>query len=188
MTDDPKPALRQLYRAMRAGFVASLSKAEREQLERQLALVAAPATRGFHTPGSYSATGDEIDPHVIEHAFASTAFPRIDDKTMTFRRSHWADLKSGYAGILEPSADMPQVVPDMLLVPLVAIMLDGTRLGQGQGHYDKALAALRQFAPVRTIGIAWDIQIADLLPREPWDIPVDFIATPTRLVDCRALR
>jgi 5-formyltetrahydrofolate cyclo-ligase len=43
-------------------------------------------------------------------------------------------------------------------------------------------------APVRTVALAWDVQVADDLPRDAWDIPVDFIATPTRLVDCRRLR
>ena len=69
-----------------------------------------------------------------------------------------------------------------------ATILSGVRLGQGRGYYDRALAALRRRQPVLAIGLAWECQIAPALVAEPWDMPLDMIATPQRLVDCRKSR
>jgi 5-formyltetrahydrofolate cyclo-ligase len=41
---------------------------------------------------------------------------------------------------------------------------------------------------VLAIGLAWECQIAPALVAEPWDMPLDMIATPQRLVDCRKSR
>ena len=78
--------------------------------------------------------------------------------------------------------------PDVLLVPLLAVTLSGVRLGQGRGYYDRALAALRRRQHVLAIGLAWECQIAPTLMAEPWEMPLDMIATPQRLVDCRKSR
>src|SRR6187455_2692613 len=49
-----------------------------------------------------------------------------------------------------------------------------TRLGHGKGHYDRALAHLREAGPVLAIGIGWESQISDApLPRDEWDVPLD---------------
>lgn len=188
MTDDPKPALRRLFREQRHRFVAGLTLVEREALYRDLAKVAAPAVAGFNLPGSYAAVGDEIDPTQIEHGFAAIAFPRIIGSQISFHRASWDQLVPGSFGIPQPSPDAQQVAPDLLLVPLLAVTPAGVRLGQGKGHYDRAIAELRRIAPVQTVALAWDVQIADALPVDPWDMPVDFIATPTRLFDCARLR
>jgi 5-formyltetrahydrofolate cyclo-ligase len=185
---DSKAQLRWLFRDARRRYVAVLSQAERDGLHRDLARVAAPAVRGFSLPGSYAAVGDEIDPVEIEHGFAAVAFPRVDGQGLSFHRSRWDALVPGSFGIPEPLASAPRVAPDLLLVPMVAVTLAGVRLGQGKGFYDRALAALRRAAPVRTVALAWDCQIADALPADAWDIAVDYVATPTRLVDCRAFR
>jgi 5-formyltetrahydrofolate cyclo-ligase len=47
-------------------------------------------------------------------------------------------------------------------------------LGQGGGHYDRALSLLGQAI---TVGIAWSIQEIDFLPADPWDMPLNHILT-----------
>jgi 5-formyltetrahydrofolate cyclo-ligase len=89
------------------------------------------------------------------------------------------ELSPGYRGIPEPRPDLPAVRPDVVLVPLVAADRNGHRLGQGGGHYDRTLAALRAQGPVLAIGLAWDMQIMPDIPASPWDQPLDAIATPT---------
>lgn len=184
MTDNPKPALRRLFRERRQQFVAGLSTAEREALYADLARIAAPVVAGFTHIGSYAAVGDEIDPVQIEHGFAAVAFPRIDGATISFHQAAWRELVPGPMNILQPSFDAPRIMPDLLLVPLLAVTATGVRLGQGKGYYDRAIADLRRTTRSRTVALAWDVQIADALPVEYWDMPVDFVATPTRLFDC----
>ncbi len=186
--DDAKPALRQLFRERRRAFVASLTAAAREALERDLAATVAPALAGARRPASYASVGAEIDPRFVEERLGPHAFPRVTGGALGFHLSPWADLKPGYGGIPEPSASAPAILPDLLLVPLLAATTTGVRLGQGQGHYDRTLAALRAAGPVVAIGLAWEVQIADTLPADPWDERLDWLATPTRLLDCRGGR
>lgn len=183
-----KTDLRRQYRAARKAFVASLGPGAREALERQLASVTAPALAGVRMAGSYAAVGDEIDPVWIEKQLGPHAFPRVAGPDINFHQAEWSAMRPGFQGILEPPATAPIVQPDLLLVPLVAVTLAGVRLGQGRGYYDRALARLRQKRPVRAIGIAWECQIAPALAADAWDMPLDMIATPQRLVDCREHR
>ena len=179
---------RRQYRAARKAFVAALPKGEREALERNLAEFVAPALTLVHMAGSYAAVGDEIDPMWIEKRIGPHAFPRIAGPDIVFHQAEWSELKPGFQNIPEPPATAPMVHPDVLLVPLLAVTLSGMRLGQGRGYYDRALAALRRRQPVLAIGLAWECQIAPALVAEPWDMPLDMIATPQRLVDCRKSR
>lgn len=102
---------------------------------------------------------------------------------LTFRR--WdmdARLMRSPLGTMEPVADHPAVVPDLMLVPLVMADLRGTRLGRGRGYYDATLAALRaRKADLLAIGVAYDWQVSeDPLPCEPHDQRLDGLLTPTR--------
>ena len=88
--------------------------------------------------------------------------------------------------MLQPHADAPPVRPDIVIVPIVLADRRWARIGHGQGHYDRALAHLREAGPVLAIGIGWDSQIFDgELPRDPWDVPLDALATPARWIACR---
>ena len=85
--------------------------------------------------------------------------------------------------MLQPPADAEALAPDVVLVPLVLADRRGTRIGHGKGHYDRALAHLREGGgPVFAIGLAWESQISDEpIPADPWDMPLDAIATPKRM-------
>jgi 5-formyltetrahydrofolate cyclo-ligase len=185
-----KTDLRRHYRSARRAHVASLSKAAREAEERALASHMAPLLPGITMAGSYAAVGDEIDPMWIERLLGPHAFPRVVGPDISFHIAAWADMKPGFQGIPEPAATAPRVDPDLVLVPLVAVTLAGVRLGQGRGYYDRALSLLRTNAaragkPLLAVGLAWECQIAPALPADAWDMPLDMVATPARLVDCR---
>lgn len=177
-------ALRRAGRAARTAFVAALEGPIRRGLESALAANALPHLGAPGVLASYAALGDEIDPAPLEAAAVAAgwalAFPRVrGEAPLAFHRAAYADLAPGFRGIPEPLADTPQVRPDLVLVPLVAADLAGTRLGQGGGHYDRTLAALRTQGPLLAIGLAWDVQLLETLPAQPWDQPLDAIATPT---------
>jgi 5-formyltetrahydrofolate cyclo-ligase len=69
------------------------------------------------------------------------------------------------------------IVPEVLIVPLVAFDRAGGRLGYGGGFYDRTLEALRALRPTRAIGFAYAAQEAEALPLEPTDQPLDAIVT-----------
>jgi 5-formyltetrahydrofolate cyclo-ligase len=88
--------------------------------------------------------------------------------------------------VLQPAGSADALAPDTVLVPLVAGDRAGRRIGHGKGHYDRALAHLREGGAVFTIGLAWEHQILDgAIPADPWDVPLDAIATPGEWIDCR---
>lgn len=64
---------------------------------------------------------------------------------------------------------------EVIVVPALRIDRNGYRLGQGGGHYDRALAKTSAF----TIGLIHPDEISsEDLPREAWDIPLRAAATP----------
>jgi 5-formyltetrahydrofolate cyclo-ligase len=70
----------------------------------------------------------------------------------------------------------------LVVVPGVGFDRRGTRLGRGRGFYDRTLAALRKHHSIVAVGVAFELQIVETLPRDPWDQPVDLIATESRLI------
>ena len=82
----------------------------------------------------------------------------------------------GPFGARVPAEPVP-VVPDVLIVPLVAFDRGGYRLGYGGGFYDRTLERLRAARPTVAIGFAYAAQQADVLPVEPTDQPLDAIVT-----------
>jgi 5-formyltetrahydrofolate cyclo-ligase len=165
-------------------FVTALAPATRRALEAGLAAQLLPHLGPPGVLGTYRAAGDEIDPAAAEAAATALgwklAFPRVTGaQPLAFHIATSAELRPGFRGIPEPRDDLPPVRPDVLLVPLLAAVRAGNRLGQGGGHFDRTLAALRASGPLLAIGIAWDMQLQDELPPAPWDQPLDAIATPT---------
>ncbi len=179
--------LRAEMRRRRLAFTRGLPAPERERLERALAVHIGPLVSG-RAIGSYAAVGAEIDPRFIEPLAAAVLFPRVTPMGLTFHLATYDELVPGPLNILQPRADAPERRPDVILAPLLAADLKGNRLGQGGGYYDKTLAALRREGPVMVIGLAWEVQIVPKLSAEAWDQPLDWIATPERLVGCRPSR
>lgn len=87
-------------------------------------------------------------------------------------------------GISEPVGTSRRYIPltrlNLILMPLVGFDAQGNRLGMGGGFYDCTLAFLRwrrHWRKPRLLGIAYDFQQMDVLPRRPWDVPMDGVAT-----------
>lgn len=88
--------------------------------------------------------------------------------------------------IPEPALNCAELCPvqqlDLIFTPLVAFDSDGQRLGMGGGFYDRTLAQLPAQHHSRVIGLAHDCQQVPQLPVEPWDQPLDAVATGSRLL------
>ena len=68
----------------------------------------------------------------------------------------------------------------MVIVPAVAYDKNCYRLGYGGGFYDRFLENLREDAT--TIGIAFDLQIFDEVPKEDHDAQLDYIVTESTIL------
>jgi 5-formyltetrahydrofolate cyclo-ligase len=93
------------------------------------------------------------------------------------------DIVPGYRGIPEPRPALARAEPeeiDFALVPGVAFDATGARLGYGGGYYDRLLPLLG--ARVPRIAGAFDEQIVGAVPTAAHDLPVDLVATPSRMI------
>ena len=79
---------------------------------------------------------------------------------------------------MQPKRRAPEVEPDIVLVPLIAVDHRGTRLGRGKGHYDRALVRLEK-SGARLVGVGWPLQLLpETIPADEWDVPLDDFASP----------
>jgi len=70
-----------------------------------------------------------------------------------------------------------------VLVPLVGFDLSRNRMGMGGGFYDRSFAHRRDNnGKPLLIGVAYDIQQADTVYPEWWDVKLDIIVTESRII------
>jgi 5-formyltetrahydrofolate cyclo-ligase len=94
---------------------------------------------------------------------------------MNFVEWQYSDpLKVNKFGMLEPCLKKKSLVPDFMLVPLLAFDNDNNRLGYGKGFYDKFLEKKNK---ITTIGVAFSFQKYNKLPLSNLDIKLDYILT-----------
>jgi len=87
-----------------------------------------------------------------------------------------------YGHFVEPS----EVRVDLFVAGSVAVSLDGGRLGKGTGYSDQEYTILKNSGGLASetpvVTTVHDVQIVERIPREEWDISVDIIVTPTRVL------
>lgn len=115
--------------------------------------------------------------------------PRVEpDNSLTFRDR--AVSREVHRFGMEQPADEGVVTPvhqlDVLLVPGVAFDRAGGRLGNGGGFYDRVLSAKREDA--RAIGVTTLSRVVDVVPMEPHDRRVGWLATEDGVMECSTRR
>ena len=189
MPDNSKAALRADALAKRRAYARSLTPALRADLEAMLADIVLPRLIGARFVAGYHPMTTEIGCHRVLEGLGGgqiAALPGCADRDARMMFREGPAVEPGPWNLLQPPSDANVVAPDTVLVPLVLGDRRGTRIGHGQGHYDRALTHLREAGPIFTIGIAWEVQISDEpIPADPWDVPLDAIATPREWIACR---
>lgn len=99
------------------------------------------------------------------------------DQPLIFRRWRPREdaLIAGAHGTMFPPATAPAVVPDVVFVPGLAFDREGYRLGQGGGHFDRTLRALRRQKAICAIGVGYAVQRVERVPRGPHDEKMDWL-------------
>ena len=107
------------------------------------------------------------------------AVPIVEAKATPLRFDLWTpdtEMIPGAFGASVPKHSEP-IVPDVLIVPLVAFNRAGHRLGYGGGFYDRTLAKLRAERDVFAVGFAYSGQEMADFPISRYDVPLDAIVT-----------
>lgn len=174
-----KSDFREQFRARRH----ALHKSERDAHALQLlASFLADEKLLLHSPAAgYVATHHEADPtHIIEHLFSkkiNIGLPKVTDtKELIFCEWKKGDvLHEGKFSIPEPDYT-EQIIPKLILVPLLAYDAGGYRLGYGGGYYDRTLAKPAYQESI-LLGVAYAFQRTESLPRDAHDVRLHGVIT-----------
>lgn len=178
---EQKQALRKAY----AEMATRLSAAYKEKANKCMTdfLLHSSVYRQASSIFIYISTASEPDTRaIIENAWKAEKAVYVpkcygQGRMEAVRVTDWNGLAPGKLGILEPkdpwhfqTADSV----DLCVVPCVSVTRSGARLGHGAGYYDRWLKA---HAPKLTICLCFERLIAQSVPRDPWDVPIDHVLT-----------
>lgn len=83
------------------------------------------------------------------------------------------ELEKGKYGISEPKSGEEHTCA-VAFTPMLAVDKEGYRLGYGGGYYDRYFAL---HSDILKVGLAYEGQIIETLPREETDVPLDALVT-----------
>jgi 5-formyltetrahydrofolate cyclo-ligase len=176
-----KASQRLKYRQLRDAFVSGLSQTEKSLAFSRIPSPLMTLLKPEMVVAGYIAKDSEADPSSImaeAHALGCRiALPHVTGKVAPMQFLEWTpggDLLAGPFGLHQPPETAASCNPDIVLVPLIAFDGRLMRLGQGAGHYDRALSILDSAI---SVGLAWSVQMAPALISDPWDVPMDAILT-----------
>lgn len=124
-----------------------------------------------------------MDDEVYTHDFVNNWYkdkclllPCVDGDDLLLRRYTGPDsLQPGpQFGIPEPVGPVFDELDkiEMIIVPGVAFDRHNNRMGRGRGFYDRLLKTTPNAVKV---GVAFDFQMFDEIPVEPFDVPMDAV-------------
>jgi|TARA_B110000503_G_scaffold85373_1_gene129785 5-formyltetrahydrofolate cyclo-ligase len=189
-THSRKTALRSALRQLRRSLSYAAQGAAAKALTQSV--LSLPNWTGAQRIALYLARDSEIDTSALAtlaRAESKQLFLPVltADNSLSFARWNTADTQStNRYNILEPpirAAQCPVADLDIIFLPVVGWDAQGGRLGMGGGYYDRALSGIT--GPV-LVGLAHESQRAERIPKESWDIVMDYIATDTGLHHCRS--
>ena len=206
-----KAALRQeVWSQMRAAKVARFPGAEGRIPNFTGAEAAAERLRGMHVwqaASTVKANPDSAQLPVRQRALEDgktvyMAVPRLAEQEPFFALDpdHLAEPARKAASIRGASRSARRVTlaelspVNLVVMGSVAVGEDGARLGKGGGFADLefALATAAGLIGQETVAVTTvhELQLreAGVIPLTGHDVPLDFIVTPERVIDCRARR
>ena len=181
-----KPELRKQLSAQRRALHASEWSARSAKV--QAALLADALFKDARALALYRPMGNEVDTAALHEAALlagkCVAYPDVvsDGAPMRFvlagRETLW---RLGHRNFEVPASDAVILLEDLELFVLPGLGFDreGRRLGRGAGHYDRTLG-LPLAAP--RVGLAFEFQLLDALPEDPWDVRLDAVAAESGMI------
>ncbi|MFO7902756.1 MAG: 5-formyltetrahydrofolate cyclo-ligase [Pirellulaceae bacterium] len=109
------------------------------------------------------------------------ALPRVQAKCQPLIFNEWypqCRMTVGTYGIPVPEGT-PELVPDLILIPVNGFDPAGYRLGYGGGYFDRTLAAIHP--PPVAVGVGYELLRLQALTLQPFDLPMDFVVTEAGL-------
>lgn len=139
----------------------------------------------------YSSSYGEVSTNLIAQHFQQNqikfSYPKIVQKNhhldfVLAKQNQALEPNIFFPKILEPQNGV-KVLPNLVILPLLAFDANLSRLGMGGGFFDRTIEFLKkQNSEIITIALAYDFQrLEETLPIENTDQKLDFIATETKI-------
>lgn len=161
-----KQELREKFKIKRKFF----GPVVREEAERHIAEYFLAAYGQYGSFFIYNSFGTEADTKEIISALISSGkdvfLPRVEGKDIV--AVPYGPQKKGAYGISEPQGQASDVVPEVTVVPLLAVNGRGFRLGYGGGYYDRYLKNKNTLK----VGLGFALQLTDEFVEDVWDEPL----------------
>ncbi|SNY90971.1 5-formyltetrahydrofolate cyclo-ligase [Cohaesibacter sp. ES.047] len=139
---------------------------------------------GARIVGLFMPIQSEIDPTFLvpelREKGLGLALPVPIGRTgMMFRAyKEGAELVDVGFGTRAAAPGAPEVVPDLLVMPLLAFDGQCNRIGYGAGHYDRYISErILSGGRPTLVGLAFSFQQLDKVPIGGYDLPLDIIVT-----------
>jgi len=188
-----EPSIKETKRQMRENMIRARSRLTEKQRDGAARRVASafignvPLDRNDRV-ACYWPTSGELDIKILMEILTEEghicALPVVedDDKPLIFRRWHRGMKlrRHPHFGIFEPDELSPEVIPKVIIVPLVAFDTRGYRLGFGAGLYDRTLAYYDEMTDIFTVGVGFAVQQVSTVPHEAHDQRLDCVITENR--------
>ena len=86
-------------------------------------------------------------------------------------------------GILEPNNLGKEIIPDLIMVPLVAFDRKLNRIGYGKGYYDRSFQKINKIKKKTiTLGIAYSFQKCGTIPTNKYDFKLNYVFTEQGII------
>lgn len=184
-----KASIRKIVLSRRNALSVEIRKVKDLKIKEKI--LALPEFRAAHKILLYASFRSEVDTldllkYCVDYG-KIIVLPKVDrnnDELTLYRVEDMNEVVAGYMGIPEPQVHegrrMPVEEMDLIIVPGVAFDGHCNRLGYGKGFYDKLLTR----GAKAKIAIAYEEQIVEYIPSEPYDIKMDKIITDKRIIEC----
>ena len=142
-------------------------------------------TIGGYYPSNYEVNILKFLEEASKKKFKIT-LPVINSLTkMTFQS--WVFKEPLYVnqfGMLEPKNSKRKIIPDLIMVPLVAFDSHLNRIGYGKGYYDRSLRKISKIKKNAIfLGIAYSFQRCKKIPVNKYDFKLDYIFTEKGIIN-----
>ena len=80
--------------------------------------------------------------------------------------------------------DKAEIIPDIIVTPLLAYSIDGYRVGYGNGYYNRYLACVQQSnKSCITIGLSFENHTVSQWDIQEHDVKLDYVVSSTKIYE-----
>ena len=142
-------------------------------------------TIGCYYPSNYEVNILKFIEEASKKKFRITLPVIKSSNKMSFKSWAFKDpLYVNKFGMLEPKNFKEKIIPDLIMVPLVAFDNHLNRIGYGKGYYDRSLGKIRKIKKnAISLGIAYSFQKCTQIPVNNNDFRLDYIFTEKGIIN-----